>query len=234
MDLEIEALLFEKPRSHVRRDFKATLFWERSLKQYRTVQIYTPLAQRIWLDLESDRNVVDYNELPKRIAIPMGTSVSIHQFRFAVRMKSGQVQVIDIDDELCDTVPPESERSGAESARTLQRAILNWSEAQGIEYRIVTRKSVANDELRYKNLRIMLKFLESAEGARDSISEGRVDQAVAQLGPRSISELTSALVDIDQTILIAQLARGILAGRFLAPIDKRSFDGNLVIDLATP
>ena len=98
MDLETEALLFGKTLSRKRRNFKATLFSEISLKQHRDIQVYGLLSHKVWLELESDREVADYNELPKVIQIPCGSTVIAHQFRFAARKTSGIVEIIDIDD----------------------------------------------------------------------------------------------------------------------------------------
>jgi len=76
--------------------------------------------------------------------------------------------------------------------------------------------------------------MESVQDVRDVVSEDRVNMAVASLGPLTVRQILAELPDSDQAIVIAQLARGILSGRFRAPIERRPFDGALVIDLLKP
>lgn len=230
MDLETEALLFGKTLSRKRRNFKATLFSEISLKQHRDIQVYGLLSHKVWLELESDREVADYNELPKVIQIPCGATVISHQFRFAARKTSGIVEVIDIDEKGSG----EDALVESENKEDKRNAIRTWCLNQGIEYRLITSESFIGSEIRLSNIRLMLKFMESVQDVRDVVSEDRVNMAVASLGPLTVRQILAELPDSDQVIVIAQLARGILSGRFRAPIERRPFDGALVIDLLKP
>jgi hypothetical protein len=230
MDLETEALLFAKTLSRKRRNFKATLFSEISLKQHRDIQVYGLISHKVWLELESNREVVDYNELPKVIQIPCGATVIPHQFRFAVRKVNGNVEVIDIEQKSSE----EDVLVANANKEDKRNAIRSWCLNQGIEYRLITSESYIGSEIRLSNLRLMLKFMESVHDVRDVVTEDRVNMAVASLGPLTIRQILAELPDSDQAIVIAQLARGILSERFRAPIDRRPFDGALVIDLVKP
>jgi len=228
MDLETEALLFSKTLSRKRRNFKATLFSEISLKQHRDIQVYGLLSHKVWLELESNREVADYNEQPKVVQIPCGATVISHQFRFAVRKVSGSVEVIDIEQKS----PEEDVLVENANKEDKRKSIKSWCLNQEIEYRLITSESFIGSEIRLSNLRLMLKFMESVHDVRDVVTEDRINMVVASLGPLTVRQILAELSDSDQAIVIAQLARGILSERFRAPIDRRPFDGTLIIDLA--
>lgn len=223
MDLETEALLFSKPTGRKREKFRSTLFAEFSTKELRNAKIYGLLAHRVWVGLESDLEVESYNEKPLEIKIPNGSGTFGHQFKFVARARSGVVTAIDIDrdDAEGDKLPDEN-----------LRAIEEWCKAQGITYKRVSRLTLAGEELRLSNLQVMLKFIESARKARDPLLEERINLLVASAGPVSVRQLLDGVAPADETVAIAHVARGILSGRFTAPIGRRSFDGALIVDLA--
>lgn len=227
MNLETDALLFSKPKSLKRRDFHAFLFWEKSLKQFRDVQIYGLLPHKVWLDLESSPDVVDYNEAPVAVSIPMDNSVFKHRFDFAVRRSTGLIEVIDVGASRAKLAAEDDQTGTRKDA-----AIKYWCEGQDIRYRLLTREYFSGMELRLANVRTMLKFLESVSQSRDVLLEEKVGLLIAQLGPLQIRDLLLNLQGSDETIAIAHVARGILTGAIRAAIDKHKFDGALVIDVA--
>lgn len=225
MDLEVEALLFQKPTSRRRKNFKSTLFVESSLKLNREIWIYSLLAHLVWIELEADPHVVDYNEEPGAISIADGVKILNQNFNFAVRRDDGGIQVILTRDE----TRPDGDQP-AESS-TLQ-AIRAWSQSQNIEFRYATRDSLAGSELKLANLRQMLKFVEIANKCRYPDEEQAIENVIRKLAPLQIRRVIENLAPLEETKVIALIARNLLSGRYSAPLDRRKFDGALVIDLA--
>jgi hypothetical protein len=234
MDLKTEALLFQTPTSRVRRNFTASYFVEKSTKLGRLVRIYTNLADQIWLNLESDPHVVDYNEAPKTISIANGSKVFQKQFRFSVRRDDGTIQVISTMDEI---KADKEEVEGAEDAIEFlneEEAIRVWANSQDIEYLLITKDSIAGNVQRLANLRLMLKFIETAHQCRYPEVEETIENTIRKLAPVQIRRVIEHLPTLEETLIIALIARNILSEHYCAPIDKRDFDGALVIDLGNP
>jgi hypothetical protein len=230
MDLEVEALLFQKPTSKQRKNFKSTLFVESSLKLNREVRIYSLLAHLIWIELEADFHVVEYNEEPRAIPIPAGDTILNQRFSFAVRRDDGAIQVILTKDE---AQPSDGSIDGNQESLTLQ-AIRTWSQSQNIEFQYLTRHSLAGSEVKRANWRQMLKFVETAKNCRRLEEEETIELIIQKLAPIQVRRAIENLTQFDETQVIALIARNLLSGRYSAPIDRRDFDGALVIDLIKP
>lgn len=229
MDLETEALLFAEPNSLKRRKFEAALFWEKSLKLRRDVQIYGALVFKTWLELESDPEVAEYNEAPLPIFIADGDRVVKHQFAFAVRRQDGVIQVIDVRSavgEPWDGTTADMEIEGSESTR-----IKSWCDKQDISHLTREREYFKNKDIWLSNIRRMLKFVEITNESREPLTEEKVALAVAKFAPITVRNLLDKLDD-EETLIIGCICRGILTKKFQAPIDRRGFDGMLVIDVA--
>ncbi|MDO8926503.1 MAG: hypothetical protein Q7U94_06290 [Sideroxyarcus sp.] len=228
MDLEVEALLFKRPSSQQRKNFKSTLFVERSTKLKREVWIYSLLAHLIWIELEADPHVLEYNEAPRPIPIPIDNRILEHQFRFAVRRDDGTVQVIvtksnhqtSNEDVVSDPLP---------ESRELQ-AIRAWSQSQGVECRYLTTESFAGMGPKLANFRKMLKFIETASGSHLPHEDETIQNTIRLLAPVQIRRVLQSLAQFEETKVIAVIARNILNGHYSAAIDRREFDGLLVIN----
>lgn len=228
MDLEIGALLFQRPTDMRRKNFKSTLFVENSMKLNREVRVYSLLAHRVWIELEADPHVVEYNEDPQAIAIPMGDKIIKQRFNFAARRDDGSSQVILVRDE-DQGIDGSIAEGDTESSVLLATEV--WAKSQQVQFQYVTRASLEGTGRKSANLRQMLKFVETARNCRHPDSELSMELVIQKLAPVQVRRVIENLSGFEETLVIALIARNLLSGKYTAPIDRRDFDGTLVLDL---
>ena len=211
MDLEVEALLFNTATSHDRKHFRSTLFVERSLKLDREVRIYGLLAHQVWVELEADSRVIAYNEAPVAIPIPLNGKIFKQTFKFAVRREDGTVEAISVHDEVRSHADDGHSRNPFQEHLSREEAILAWAKTQGIQYKCEMTKSVAPRSLKIANLRRMLKFVATTKNSRFPDVEQAIQNTILKLAPAPIRHVLDGLSGIDETIVIAFIARNLLS-----------------------
>lgn len=209
--------LLDPPASFVREDYSAFLFAPFSRKLNRRVYLYTRGAYALWVRLESDPQVVRFNERLPKVPIAVGNgaaqnasprAISVDQERLVtIHSFKGDLAIVGQDG------GSESETSAWDS----------WARTRSFMHVIWTSESLRCNPVEHANLKRLLRFV-SVPGVFPNPS---LQQALlAELS--GVRRLTfSKLVELfpvsDPAVVQSEIARLILDRKIFSDIDQNPF-----------
>lgn len=202
--------LLKAPSSFIREDYSSFLFAPFSRKINRRVYLYTPIAYALWVRLECDPNVSQFNERVPKVPIAIGTKAVNASPRAISVDKERTVTVHSFVDDLVDDTGSEGRTSPWS----------NWAQARGFSHIDWNSDLLGGTPTRLANLKRLLRYV-SAAGVIPSPSLRQALLTELRAVRRfTLSKLVEQFPVSDPAEVQAEIARLILDRTIYSDIDR--------------
>lgn len=191
-----------------REEYSSHLFIPYSRKLRRRVHLYTPNAYSLWVILESDTRILQFNERVPKIAVPSGPGTAVNARPDALS--------VDIDGGVtCHSLPSENSKD----AEVAIEAWENWAAARGYRHIAWTRKSLGTETPRLASLKRLLRFVSRAGAIPNLLNDEVVLAELKGVRKTTIAGLLERLSQLDPDEVWLSIAGLIVDGKIFSDIN---------------
>lgn len=202
--------LLKPPTSFVRENYSAFLFAPFSRKLNRRVYLYTSDAYALWVRLESDPNVINFNERAPKVPIAIGTR-AVNAAPRAISVKKDKTVIVhsfvgDLADDALD--------KGDASPWTV------WASNHGFSHIIWSTQSLQECPIRFANLKRLLRDVSVAGAIPNASLQRAVLSELSAVRRMTLSKLVEQFPLSDPSEVQSEIARLILDNVIYSDIDR--------------
>lgn len=208
LDLNVDDLL--RPPSFVREHYSSFLYCPFSRKLNRRVYLYTHDGYALWVRLESDPSVADFNERVPKFPIAIGTkaiNIAPRAVSVCVEQKVTVHSFVDDLNEVGES--PETPSPWSE-----------WALRRGFHHVEWDSESLFGNRTRFENLQFLLRFVSQPGAFPEPSLQQRLIAELKSVRRLTVSKLIEQFPLSDRAEVESEIARLILDGMIYSDIDQ--------------
>lgn len=212
----IEELLLH-PKAFERKDFTSYLFRPYSIKERRSVSLYTPTMYVLWLRLESDPDVVRFNPEVKPFPLSISRSNAINAAPRCVSLDSKKQLTIHSFENI---LAPEEQPKSDETDTSLWR---DWASARNFLHKSWSASELFSNEIEVANLGRLLGYVSRPGFVPNTVLEHSLLQELRGYRETTFTKLSQQFSGQDPELVNEAIASLILSKRIFSDISSRPF-----------
>ncbi|MFJ8455705.1 Tn7 transposase TnsA N-terminal domain-containing protein [Bacillus paramycoides] len=188
-----------------------------SYKIQRNVQLFSNLEYDNWIFVETDPNIVNFCEQPKKISYPLNGKTKHSIFDMWIQYSDGQEVFLEVKySKELHPLHKKFERNINQIG--VQR---EWCAANGFGHRVITEKDLQSNGLLLSNKKLILSLIKNTN--EDSLFQQIIDHII-KVKTASFKELTTAFYPIPKDEVIKRIGLGMYRGNIKGPISKTAIN----------
>lgn len=215
--------LMVPPESVGRKRASSCLFAPYSPKNHRRHYCYTLPAYDLWVELEWDHAIAEYNEAPSAIEIPASTDASFRIQPAAVSRTKGDLYAIHliVGDETS------SSDGGASTAATQEDptsgVLTKWAQEAGAIVKTWTAKDLAEPLILHENKKMLLRHVSVEEFLPPLSVQESLKEEIRRHRTVTVDSVLEAMVGCDESVVLSAVALALKEKRCHSDIHRYPF-----------